>query len=121
MKRKFDIAKLIQSGKTFSKRTLLMYVWLLSVPSILSQISSIVMQYIDTAMVGRIGSNAAASIGLVTAPLWLFANIPYVFAIGFSVQLSQAIGAKEYERAKHLLCEALITCIILSSYFGKSL
>ena len=36
-------------------------VWKLSVPAILTQISSIVMQYIDSAMVGALGEEASAS------------------------------------------------------------
>ena len=41
-------------------------VWKLSIPAILTQIASIVMQYIDSAMVGNLGENASASIGLVS-------------------------------------------------------
>ena len=38
----------------------------LSLPAILTQITTIVMQYIDSAMVGRLGANASAAIGLVS-------------------------------------------------------
>ena len=38
---------------------------MLSVPAILAQLSSILMFYIDDAMVGSLGANASASIGLV--------------------------------------------------------
>ena len=46
-------------------------VWRLSVPAILTQITSIVMQYIDSAMVGRLGPGASAAIGLVASSTWL--------------------------------------------------
>ena len=39
-------------------------VWVLSLPAILTQITTIVMQYIDSAMVGSLGANASAAIGL---------------------------------------------------------
>ena len=39
-------------------------VWMLSVPAILTQITTIAMQYIDSAMVGNLGANASAAIGL---------------------------------------------------------
>ena len=35
-------------------------VWVLSLPAILTQITTIVMQYIDSAMVGSLGANASA-------------------------------------------------------------
>ena len=41
-------------------------VWVLSLPAILTQITTIVMQYIDSAMVGSLGANASAAIGLVS-------------------------------------------------------
>ena len=43
----------------------------LSIPAILAQISSIAMQYIDAAMVGSMGAQASASIGLVSTTTWL--------------------------------------------------
>ena len=50
----------------------ILQVWKLSLPAILTQITTIVMQYIDSAMVGALGANASASIGLVSTTTWLF-------------------------------------------------
>ena len=43
----------------------------LSIPAILAQISSIIMQYIDAAMAGSLGAEATAAIGLVSSTTWL--------------------------------------------------
>ena len=72
------------------------------------------MQYIDSAMVGALGANASASIGLVASTTWLFNGIPYAVAAGFSVQIAHSIGAKEEEKAKTILKHGLITAVILS-------
>lgn len=56
-------------------------VWQLSVPAILTQISSIVMQYIDSAMVGIWGADASAAIGLVATSTWLLGR-PLFRSIG---------------------------------------
>ena len=45
-------------------------VWRLSLPAILTQITTIAMQYIDSAMVGALGANASAAIGLVSTSTW---------------------------------------------------
>ena len=58
-------------------------VWHLSLPAILTQITTIAMQYIDSAMVGALGANASAAIGLVATTTWLFGGITY--AIFFDV------------------------------------
>ena len=46
-------------------------VWRLSLPGILTHITSTVMQYIDSAMVGALGAKASAAIGLVSSTTWL--------------------------------------------------
>lgn len=89
-------------------------VWRLSLPAILTQITTIAMQYIDSAMVGALGANASASIGLVASTTWLFNGIPYAVAAGFSVQIAHSIGAKEEEKAKTILKHGLITAVMLS-------
>lgn len=50
--------KLIQSGAPLSFRQRLMLTAQLSWPAIMAQLSSILMQYIDAAMVGRLGADA---------------------------------------------------------------
>lgn len=89
-------------------------VWRLSLPAILTQITTIAMQYIDSAMVGALGANASASIGLVASTTWLFNGIPYAVAAGFSVQIAHSIGAKEEAKAKTILKHGLITAVIFS-------
>ena len=68
-------------------------VWRLSLPAILTQITTIAMQYIDSAMVGRLGANASAAIGLVASSTWLFNGVCYALSAGFSVQVAHRIGA----------------------------
>ena len=60
----------------------------LSIPAILTQLATIAMQYIDSAMVGRLGENASAAIGLVSTSTWLFGGILSALAVGFSVQIA---------------------------------
>ena len=89
-------------------------VWRLSLPAILTQITTIAMQYIDSAMVGALGANASASIGLVASTTWLFNGIPYAVAAGFSVQVAHSIGAKNETQAKTIVKHGLITAVIIS-------
>ena len=62
----------IRGGEPMTMRQQIKLVSLLSYPAILAQFSSVIMQYIDTAMVGHLGAAAGASIGLVSTCLWLF-------------------------------------------------
>lgn len=92
---------LIREGKQMTLGQQLRLTAYLSVPAIMAQISSIAMQYIDASMVGSLGANAAASIGLVSTTTWLFWELCAAAATGFSVQVAHKIGAGdswEHER-----------------------
>ena len=66
-KRKTDyLLSLIREGKSMTLKQQLRLTMYLSTPAIMAQVSSIAMQYIDASMVGSLGANAAASIGLVS-------------------------------------------------------
>ena len=83
-------------------------VWRLSLPAILTQITSIVMQYIDSAMVGALGAKASAAIGLVASSTWLFNGVTYAVSAGFSVQVAHHIGGKEPEKARNVERHGLV-------------
>ncbi len=87
---------------------------LLSMPSILAQISSIIMQYIDAAMVGCLGAEASASIGLVSTTTWLFGSLCSAIVCGFSVQVAQFIGANKYDEARVVVRQGLFTTLLFS-------
>ena len=89
-------------------------VWQLSIPAILTQISSIMMQYIDSAMVGSLGANASAAIGLVSTSTWLLGGLCSAVSAGFSVQIAHQIGAGEHKKARDVLKHGILTALILS-------
>ncbi|MDE6802934.1 MAG: MATE family efflux transporter, partial [Muribaculaceae bacterium] len=86
----------------------------LAIPAILAQLSSIIMQYIDASMVGQLGTDPAASIGLVSTSLWLFWGTCSALTVGFSVLVSHKIGAKDYQSARDILRQAITSTIIFS-------
>lgn len=72
----------------------------MSVPAIVAQISSIVMQYIDAAMVGSLGAEASAAIGLVSTTIWLFCGLCTALVTGFAVQVAHRVGAGNIGEAR---------------------
>lgn len=95
-------------------RAQLSRVWKLSIPAILTQITTIAMQYIDSAMVGNLGANASAAIGLVSTSTWLMGGIGSAVSAGFSVQVAQYIGAKESHNARRVIKHGFLTALIVS-------
>ncbi len=86
-------------------------VLLLSVPAMMAQLSTIVMQYIDAMMVGKLGAEASASIGLVSTSTWLFGGACGTLAHGFAVLVAHHVGAKENDRARDVMRQAMLVCI----------
>lgn len=101
----------IMSGKEHTKEYLKQVIQL-SIPAVLAQISSIIMQYIDASMVGSLGAGATAAIGLVSSTTWLFGGLCAAAATGFSVQIAQLIGAGREKEARSVLRQALL-CTLL--------
>ena len=86
----------------------------LSYPVILAQLSSVLMQYIDSAMVGHLGPAAGASIGLVSTCLWLFGGFGMAVTSGFSVQVAHRIGANDFKGARAVLRQGLTFAMCFS-------
>ncbi len=107
--RKDQLLLRIRQGGSLSTSEQLRLTALLSVPAILAQVSSVLMYYIDDAMVGSLGANASASIGLVATSLWLFWSILSCVSTGFSVQVAHAVGANDLPRARAIFRQSMVT------------
>lgn len=84
----------------------------LSIPSILAQISATIMFFIDASMVGHLGARASAAIGLVETTGWLLGGLASAANMGFSVQVAHSIGANDFERARRVLRQSMVCCMI---------
>ena len=105
----------IRNGGTLSTGAQIRLCFMLSYPAILAQLSSVLMQYIDTSMVGHLGPAAGASIGLVSTCLWLWGGFCFALSSGFSVQVSHLIGANDFKSARNVLRQALTVAIVFST------
>ena len=93
----------LRGGEPLLRREQLKLAWLLGLPAMLAQLGTIVMEYIDAGMVGRLGSEQAASIGLVATSTWIFGGFCFANSSGFSVQVSQLIGSMNYKKAREVM------------------
>ena len=108
----------IRNGGSLSVGEQVKLCLMLSYPAILAQLSSVMMQYIDTSMVGHLGAAAGASIGLVSTCLWLLGGFCMAATSGFSVQVAHAIGAGDFEGARSILRQGLVCALAFSGLVG---
>ena len=104
----------IRGGGTLSGGQQLKLCLLLSYPAIIAQLSSVLMQYIDTSMVGHLGAAAGASIGLVSTCMWLLGGFCGACSSGFSVQVAHLIGANDFKTAREVFRQALVSALVFS-------
>jgi len=105
----------IQNGGPIKLRKQLSLTAQLAVPAILAQLSSILMQYIDASMVGRIGAGGAASVGLMSSSLWLFWGICSSVTTGFSVQVAHRLGGKSPVEARAVVRQGITSVLIVGT------
>ena len=104
----------IREGKPLVSAEKLNLIIGLSVPSILAQITSVLMFFIDQAMVGRISVEASAACGLVESSTWLFGSLTSAASMGFSVQVAHFIGANDFSKARQVFRHGLFCTLFLS-------
>ena len=104
----------IRGGGTLTGGQQLKLCIMLSYPAIIAQLSSVLMQYIDTSMVGHLGAAAGAAIGLVTPCMWLLMGFCGACSSGFSVQVAHLIGANDFRAAREVLRQALVSALLFS-------
>lgn len=111
------ISKAMRDGQAIPAREQAKLMISLSIPAILEQLVMTLMSYIDTAMVGSLGYQATAAIGVVSSTIWLLNGIVNAAAVGFSVQVAQYLGAGRERDSRDVLCQA----ILFNGAFGAML
>ena len=111
---KDELLGMIREGRDLRLGQQVRLAFMLSLPAILAQTSSMLMQYIDTGMVGRLGANPSASIGLIATSTWILGGFTAGACSGFSVQVAHLCGANDFKGARRVLREGLSSVLILS-------
>ncbi|MCQ2227764.1 MAG: MATE family efflux transporter [Bacteroidales bacterium] len=107
-----NLLQKIRNGESMTRRSKIALAAWLSLPSMLAQLSTIIMEYIDASMVGSLGAEASASIGLVSTTLWLFGGVISSVSTGFYVQVAHRIGAADDEGARDVLRQSLVAALM---------
>lgn len=108
------LLEMIRLGQEMTRRDKFNLIVRLSIPSVLAQITSTLMFFIDAAMVGSLGAEASAAIGIVETSTWLMFGLSAALAMGFSVQAAQFIGANDMTQAKSVFRQGIVCISIIS-------
>lgn len=117
-KQKDQLLCMIRNNKPMTLGQQARLVLSLATPAILAQLTTTMMQYIDASMVGSLGAEASASIGLIETTTWLMGSICSAAAAGFYVQVSHQLGANDPGQARSTLRQGIMSVLIVSMLIG---
>ena len=80
-------------------------------PTMQEQLMQTAVQYIDTAMVGSLGTNAMAAVGATTTVGWLMGGLVSAWGVGFLAFISKACGAGDKDAAAKAVAQAVIVTV----------
>lgn len=84
---------------------------MLAWPSIIEQLLHTAVNYVDTAMVGSIGTYATAAIGVCTSTIFLLMGVMNATGLGFSVMVARKIGEGNHEEARTILRQSMLAVV----------
>ena len=102
----------------YQGKSLTAIVLALAWPTIVEQIFQTVVQYVDSAMVGRIGAHASAAVGVTSTAMWLMNSFSFAVGVGFLACVSRATGAGEVEKARTISAQAVFVSLAVGAITG---
>ncbi len=92
-------------------------IFALAWPTMLEQLMQTAVQYIDTAMVGSLGTHATAAVGATSTVGWLVGSSVSALGVGFLSFIARAYGAGDRERAKKVASQAVLMVLLSGALF----
>ena len=106
--------------------SMLSAIFTLAWPTMLEQLMQTAVQYIDTAMVGSLGTQATAAVGATSTVNWLIGSTISSLGVGFLALISQSLGAGDGKTARRASAQAVLvtlgsglTLTLLTSLFSS--
>lgn len=103
--------------KATTKRAMIALIFSLAWPTMLEQLMQTAVQYVDLAMVGSLGTDAAAAVGSTTTVNWLLGSTISALGVGFLAIIAKAIGASDKPLVKRASAQTVLVTLLAGSVF----
>ncbi len=94
-----------------SRRAVFASILALAWPTMLEQMMQTAVQYVDTAMVGSLGTQATAAVGATTTVNWMIGSTVSALGVGFLSFIARAYGAGDREAASKASSQAVLAVL----------
>ena len=92
-------------------------IFALAWPTMLEELLQTAVQYIDTAMVGSLGTQATAAVGATSTVNWLIGSTISAVGVGFLSFVSRACGAGDTKKAGKAASQAVLAVLVCGIFF----
>lgn len=106
-----------QEKKRFLNKEMIGIILGLAWPTMLEQLMQTTVQYIDTAMVGSMGTQATAAVGSTGTINWLVSGSIGALSIGFLSYIAKACGEKDLKKARQAAAQAVFMVLVTGIFF----
>lgn len=89
----------------------------LAMPTMMEQLMQTAVQYIDTAMVGSLGTHATAAVGATSTVNWLIGSTISAIGVGFLAYTARCCGAGDYKKAVKAASQAVLAVLVCGLLF----
>lgn len=90
----------------------------LSIPTVLEEVLRTLLQYVDTAMVGRLGEQATAAVSVTTTITWLVNSISFAASVAVLAMISKAVGSGDEKLVQKIAQQALLLTVAFGTVTG---
>ncbi len=97
--------------------SLLGVIFSLAWPTILEQFMQTAVQYIDTAMVGSLGTSATAAVGSTVTVNWLVNSTVSAVGVGFLSYIAKEYGAGNVKNVKRASAQSVLAVLVTGVFF----
>ena len=104
-------------GHTLISWDMLPVILTLAWPTMLEQLMQTAVQYVDTAMVGVLGTHATAAVGATTTISWLITGTISALGIGFLTWIARAFGSGDQALARRIAAQSIPVTLLAGVLF----
>lgn len=90
----------------------------LAIPTIFEQILSTLLQYVDTAMVGRLGEQATAAVSATTTVTWLVSSLASAIGVATLAMISKSVGEQDKKSVQSIAKQSLLLVVVVGIVLG---
>ena len=83
----------------------------------LEQLMHTAVQYVDTAMVGSLGTQASAAVGSTSTVGWLVGSSLSALGVGFLSYIARSMGAGDKEKCRRASAQAVLAVLVAGVLF----